>query len=96
MTNIVYDEEKKKISFSTEHFASFCLLQDIHLNMPYQMWELQPTGGATALFTVVAVCSENIFEIEVCEVLLSLYFMLTFSSAIIFVMRLDLCLPIIH
>lgn len=64
LTNIFYDEENKKISFETEHFASFCLLQDTHLNMPYQMWELQPTGGAAALFTVVAVCSENIFEIE--------------------------------
>ena len=69
LTNISYDEENKKISFETEHFASFCILQDTHLNMPYQMWKLQPTGGATALFTVVAVCSENIFEIEVCQIL---------------------------
>lgn len=87
LTNIFYDEENKKISFETEHFASFCLLQDTHLNMPYQMWELQPTGGAAALFTVVAVCSENIFEIEVCQFLF-LYIINNFSNVFLAVCKL--------
>lgn len=33
-------------------FSTVTLLQDAHLNMPYQAWELRPTGVDEALLIV--------------------------------------------
>ena len=35
--------------------------------MPFQSWELQATGDDSAKFTVLAACSENVFEIKVIQ-----------------------------
>ncbi|XP_065530191.1 dynein axonemal intermediate chain 7 isoform X2 [Lathamus discolor] len=53
--NITYETEKKSITFKMGAFYTIALLQDAHINMPYQGWELQPTGMDEALLTVTTV-----------------------------------------
>ena len=65
ISDVVYDDYEKTISFRSTKFGAFCMLQDTHLNMPFQSWDLYATGKDSALFTVTAACSENIFEIKV-------------------------------
>jgi len=64
ISDVVYDDYEKTISFRSTKFGAFCMLQDTHLNMPFQSWDLYATGKDSALFTVTAACSENIFEIK--------------------------------
>ncbi|XP_010281884.1 PREDICTED: protein CASC1 [Phaethon lepturus] len=53
--NITYETQEKSITFEMDAFYTVALLQDAHLNMPYQAWELQPTGTDEALLTVTTV-----------------------------------------
>lgn len=46
-------------------FYTVALLQDAHLNLPYQAWELQPTGVDEGLFTVTAVFATIQIQIKV-------------------------------
>ncbi|KAI1238837.1 Protein CASC1, partial [Lamprotornis superbus] len=55
ISNITYEAEEKSISFRMGAFYTVALLQDAHLNLPYQAWELHPTGVDEGLFTVAAV-----------------------------------------
>ncbi|KAL2309807.1 hypothetical protein Nmel_006037 [Mimus melanotis] len=55
ISNITYEAEEKSISFRMGAFYTVALLQDAHLNLPYQAWELHPTGVDEGLFTVTAV-----------------------------------------
>ncbi|XP_067998074.1 dynein axonemal intermediate chain 7 isoform X4 [Melanerpes formicivorus] len=50
--NVVYERQKKRITFQLGTFSAVTLLQDAHLNMPYQAWELRPTGVDEALLAV--------------------------------------------
>ncbi|RMC02844.1 hypothetical protein DUI87_20035 [Hirundo rustica rustica] len=54
ISNITYEAEEKSITFGMGAFYTVALLQDAHLNLPYQAWELQPTGVDEGLFTVTA------------------------------------------
>ncbi|XP_005040282.1 PREDICTED: protein CASC1 isoform X3 [Ficedula albicollis] len=54
ISNITYEAEEKSISFQMGAFYPVALLQDAHLNLPYQAWELHPTGVDEGLFTVTA------------------------------------------
>ncbi|NWS44093.1 CASC1 protein, partial [Probosciger aterrimus] len=55
ISNITYETEEKSITFKMGAFHTIALLQDAHINMPYQGWELQPTGTDEALLTVTTV-----------------------------------------
>ncbi|NWU92976.1 CASC1 protein, partial [Upupa epops] len=55
ISKVTYKTEEKTITFEMSAFYTIALLQDAHLNMPYQAWELQPTGRDEALLTVTAV-----------------------------------------
>ncbi|NWW11708.1 CASC1 protein, partial [Oreocharis arfaki] len=55
ISNITYEAQEKSITFGMGAFYTVALLQDAHLNLPYQAWELQPTGVDEGLFTVTAV-----------------------------------------
>ncbi|CAK8672189.1 unnamed protein product [Clavelina lepadiformis] len=59
-----YDEEKRVISFKTNEFGVFCLMQDTHLNMPFQSWELRPKGTDAVVLTVTAAIAEAEIEIK--------------------------------
>ncbi|NXD54868.1 CASC1 protein, partial [Corvus moneduloides] len=52
---ITYEAQERSITFGMGAFYTVALLQDAHLNLPYQAWELQPTGVDEGLFTVTAV-----------------------------------------
>ncbi|XP_010013003.1 PREDICTED: protein CASC1, partial [Nestor notabilis] len=55
ISNITYEKEEKSITFKMGTFYTIALLQDAHINMPYQGWELQPTGTDEALLIVTTV-----------------------------------------
>ncbi|XP_050825828.1 dynein axonemal intermediate chain 7-like [Serinus canaria] len=55
ISKITYEAEEKSITFNMGDFHTVALLQDAHLNLPYQAWELHPTGVDEGLFTVTAV-----------------------------------------
>ncbi|XP_059701996.1 dynein axonemal intermediate chain 7-like isoform X3 [Haemorhous mexicanus] len=55
ISKITYEAEEKSITFSMGDFHTVALLQDAHLNLPYQAWELHPTGVDEGLFTITAV-----------------------------------------
>ncbi|NXX40780.1 CASC1 protein, partial [Tricholaema leucomelas] len=52
ISNIVYERQEKRITFQMGTFSTVTLLQDAHLNMPYQAWELRPTAVDEALLVV--------------------------------------------
>ncbi|XP_066039860.1 dynein axonemal intermediate chain 7-like isoform X3 [Chamaea fasciata] len=55
ISNITYEAEEKSITLGMGAFYTVALLQDAHLNLPYQAWELHPAGVDEGLFTVTAV-----------------------------------------
>ncbi|KAM9638919.1 dynein axonemal intermediate chain 7 isoform 3-T3 [Morphnus guianensis] len=55
ISNITHERQAKSITFEMRAFYTIALLQDAHLNMPYQAWELQPTGMDEALLIVTTV-----------------------------------------
>ncbi|XP_056338414.1 dynein axonemal intermediate chain 7 isoform X2 [Oenanthe melanoleuca] len=67
ISNITYEAEEKSISFQMGAFCPVALLQDAHLNLPYQAWELHPTGVDEGLFTVTAVFATIQIQIKVRE-----------------------------
>lgn len=65
ISNITYEAQEKSITFGMGAFYTVALLQDAHLNLPYQAWELQPTGVDEGLFTVTAVFATIQIQIKV-------------------------------
>ncbi|NXY61865.1 CASC1 protein, partial [Callaeas wilsoni] len=55
ISNITYDAQGKSVTLEMGAFYTVALLQDAHLNLPYQAWELQPTGVDEGLLTGTAV-----------------------------------------
>ncbi|XP_039203321.1 dynein intermediate chain CFAP94, axonemal isoform X2 [Crotalus tigris] len=55
---VVYSMKEKEVSFRMNGFFTVTLLQDAHLNMPYQAWELQPVGPDRAIFTILTTFAE--------------------------------------
>lgn len=60
----VFDEEKKMLTFKTSVFGTLALLQDSHINMPFQSWEIRPRGPNHAMFTLIAAIVEVELEIK--------------------------------
>uniref|UniRef100_A0A8C0VEC5 Dynein axonemal intermediate chain 7 n=1 Tax=Cyanistes caeruleus TaxID=156563 RepID=A0A8C0VEC5_CYACU len=54
ISEITYEAEEKSITFGMGAFYTVALFQDAHLNLPYQAWELHPTGVDEGLFTLTA------------------------------------------
>ncbi|XP_023672481.2 dynein axonemal intermediate chain 7 isoform X1 [Paramormyrops kingsleyae] len=61
---ITYDASLKKISFQMDSFYPFALLQDMHINMPFQSWELRPLGLNAAVLVVTAAVTEVHFTVK--------------------------------
>ncbi|KAH0617144.1 hypothetical protein JD844_028844 [Phrynosoma platyrhinos] len=68
---VVYNMKEKEISFKMNGFFTITLLQDAHLNMPYQSWELRPTGLDEAIFNILTTFAEVQIEIKVNQCMLS-------------------------
>ncbi|KAL9854760.1 dynein axonemal intermediate chain 7-like isoform 7-T7 [Geothlypis trichas] len=67
ISKVTYEAEEKSITFSMGGFSTVALLQDAHLNLPYQAWELHPTGVDEGLFTLTAVFATIQIRIKVSE-----------------------------
>ncbi|XP_038627637.1 dynein intermediate chain CFAP94, axonemal isoform X2 [Tachyglossus aculeatus] len=62
--NVYYNMEERQLSFTLESLCPVALMQDTHLNMPYQSWELRPTGLNAALFVVLTTFTELKIQIQ--------------------------------
>ncbi|KAL3842016.1 hypothetical protein ACJMK2_020088 [Sinanodonta woodiana] len=59
-----FDEENRTFHFKTSHFGTLALLQDAHINMPFQSWEIRPHKTNSAVFTIIAAIVEIEIEIK--------------------------------
>ncbi|XP_019399947.1 PREDICTED: protein CASC1 isoform X3 [Crocodylus porosus] len=71
ISNINYKMEEKQVSFEMDSFYTVALLQDLHLNMPYQSWELRPTDIDELFLTVVTAFAEVQIQIKGNQCMLS-------------------------
>lgn len=46
------------MSFKMDTFYAFTLLQETHVNMPFQHWELRPRGQDSVTLTITAALCE--------------------------------------
>ncbi|CAD5125695.1 DgyrCDS13901 [Dimorphilus gyrociliatus] len=58
-----FEEEERRLTFKSLSFGTFSLVQDAHINMPFQTWEIRPRDVNHVLITVIAAIIE--VEIEV-------------------------------
>ncbi|XP_053777691.1 dynein axonemal intermediate chain 7 isoform X2 [Desmodus rotundus] len=58
ISNVSYKSGERLITFSLETFGPVTLIQDTHINMPYQSWELRPLDVNRVLLTVTTVFTE--------------------------------------
>ncbi|KAF7693847.1 hypothetical protein HF521_007600 [Silurus meridionalis] len=52
ITETSYNSETRSISIKMDSFYAFTLLQETHLHMPFQSWELLPRGLNSATLTI--------------------------------------------
>ncbi|XP_063251581.1 dynein axonemal intermediate chain 7-like isoform X2 [Prinia subflava] len=71
ISNTTYEAEEKSITFGMGAFYTVALLQDAHLNLPYQAWEWHPTAVDEGLFTVTAVFATIQIQIKDNQCMLS-------------------------
>ncbi|XP_019472350.1 protein CASC1 [Meleagris gallopavo] len=64
ISNITYETQEENITFEIDAFYTIAFLQDIHLNMPYQAWELRPTSTDEAVFVITTVFAEVQIQIK--------------------------------
>ncbi|NWX22068.1 CASC1 protein, partial [Aegotheles bennettii] len=71
ISSITYESQEKSVTFEMSAFYTIALLQDAHLHMPYQAWELQPTGMDEALLQVTTVFAAVHIQIKGNQCMLS-------------------------
>lgn len=59
--------EAKTFSFKTAYFGTMALLQDAHINMPFQSWEIRPHKTNAAVLSIIAAIIEIEIEIKVTQ-----------------------------
>ncbi|XP_042103318.1 dynein axonemal intermediate chain 7 isoform X7 [Ovis aries] len=64
ISNVSYKPEERLITFNLETFCPVTLIQDAHINMPYQSWELRPLDVNKVLLTVTTVFTELQIQIK--------------------------------
>ncbi|XP_060050508.1 dynein axonemal intermediate chain 7 isoform X2 [Erinaceus europaeus] len=64
ISNVVYASKQKLITFSLDTLGPVTLIQDAHVHMPYQSWELQPLDEDKVLLTVTTVFAEMQIHIK--------------------------------
>ncbi|XP_040599528.1 dynein intermediate chain CFAP94, axonemal isoform X2 [Mesocricetus auratus] len=58
ISSIFYDREDRLITFSLDTLGPVALIQDAHVNMPYQSWELRPLDVNRVVLTVTTLFTE--------------------------------------
>ncbi|KAF6117763.1 hypothetical protein HJG60_002081 [Phyllostomus discolor] len=64
ISNVFYKSGERLITFSLEIFGPITLIQDTHINMPYQSWELRPLDENQVRLTVTTVFTEIHIQIK--------------------------------
>nr|KAF6373137.1 hypothetical protein mPipKuh1_002077 [Pipistrellus kuhlii] len=64
ISNITYRSEERVITFSLDTLGPVTLIQDTHINMPYQSWELRPFDVNKVLLTVTTEFAEIQIQIK--------------------------------
>ncbi|NXA36759.1 CASC1 protein, partial [Eudromia elegans] len=64
ISNPTYEKEERKVHFEMDAFYTIALLQDVHLHMPYQGWELRPTGTDELLLIVTTAFAEVQIQVK--------------------------------
>ena len=64
VTNLAYKEDQRLITFRLERFGIFTLIQDRHINMPFQSWEIRPLDANHINIHIVAAIAEVEIEIK--------------------------------
>ncbi|XP_072171689.1 dynein axonemal intermediate chain 7 homolog [Diadema setosum] len=62
--DIKFDQENRTLSFKTIKFGPLACIQDKHINMPFQSWELYPLGVNHTRLTIIAAILEVEIEIK--------------------------------
>ncbi|XP_067162037.1 dynein axonemal intermediate chain 7 isoform X1 [Apteryx mantelli] len=71
ISNIMYKTEEGKVTFEMDAFYTIALLQDAYLNMPYQAWELRPTGTDELLLILTTAFAEVQIQVKGHQCMLS-------------------------
>ncbi|KAL1775913.1 CASC1 isoform X7 [Sigmodon hispidus] len=58
ISDVFYNREDRLLTFNLDTLGPVTLIQDAHINMPYQSWELRPLGVNRALLTVTTLFTE--------------------------------------
>ncbi|XP_031239718.1 protein CASC1 isoform X3 [Mastomys coucha] len=58
ISSVYYNREDRLLTFNMETLSPVTLIQDAHVNMPYQSWEMSPLGMDKVLITVKTVFLE--------------------------------------
>ncbi|NXD11064.1 CASC1 protein, partial [Nothocercus nigrocapillus] len=64
ISNTAYEKEERKVHFEMYAFYTIALLQDAHLHLPYQAWELRPTGTDELLLIVTTAFAEVQIQVK--------------------------------
>uniref|UniRef100_A0A8C5MCP3 Dynein axonemal intermediate chain 7 n=1 Tax=Leptobrachium leishanense TaxID=445787 RepID=A0A8C5MCP3_9ANUR len=64
ITQSTYNPELRQLSFKMDAFHTFTLIQDSHLNMPYESWELRPCGSNHVALAISSTFTEILLEIK--------------------------------
>ncbi|NP_001338996.2 dynein axonemal intermediate chain 7 isoform l [Homo sapiens] len=64
ISNVSYKPKERLVTFSLDTFGPVTLIQDAHINMPYQSWELRPLDVNKVLLTVTTVFTEIQIQIK--------------------------------
>ncbi|XP_077123306.1 dynein axonemal intermediate chain 7 isoform X2 [Ranitomeya variabilis] len=62
--NVGYKAEARELTFSMDAFSTFTLVQESHLHMPYESWELSPRGHNEASLTIATACTDIRIEVK--------------------------------
>jgi hypothetical protein len=60
--------EKRTLTFRTARFGTMALIQDTHINMPLQSWEIRSRAVNHCVMTIIAAIIEVEIQIKVKEV----------------------------
>ncbi|XP_053320410.1 dynein axonemal intermediate chain 7 [Spea bombifrons] len=64
VTQKTYNPELRELSFKMDAFHTFTLIQDSHLNMPYESWELRPRGRNRLTLTIASAFTDIQIDVE--------------------------------
>lgn len=67
-----YNREDRLLTFSMDTLGPVTLIQDAHINMPYQSWELSPLSINKAYLMVKTVFIELQIHIKVSDIMAGL------------------------